>query len=73
MFAKNTLIFCMHGGYFTSPECLLDDEPVLARITTMSMNPNDVRKSYTVDALTKCVSSNFSFFIAVKINFLFLK
>lgn len=52
-FARNTLVFCMHGGYFTSPDCLLNDEPTLARITDMSLNQNDIRGSYTVDALSK--------------------
>ncbi|KAK7575835.1 hypothetical protein V9T40_012121 [Parthenolecanium corni] len=52
-FAKNTLIFYMHGGYFTSTECLLNDEPMLARITVISLNQNDVRKSYTVESLSR--------------------
>lgn len=52
-FSKNTLVFYMHGGYFTSSEYLLNDEPTLARITTMSLNHNDVRKSYTLENLSR--------------------
>ncbi|XP_065202120.1 UV radiation resistance-associated protein [Planococcus citri] len=52
-FSKNTLVFYMHGGYFTSSEYLLNDEPTLARISTMSLNHNDVRKSYTLDNLLR--------------------
>lgn len=52
-FSDNTLVFCMHGGYFTSSDCLQTDEPTLARVAALSMNQNDVRKSYTVGALCK--------------------
>ena len=55
-FAKNTLIFYMHGGYFTSTDCIINDEPVLARIRDISLNQNDVRKSYTVDSLSRLVN-----------------
>lgn len=54
-FSKNTLVFYMHGGYFTSCDYLLKDEPTLARISTLSFNQNDVRKSYTLDALSRYV------------------
>lgn len=52
-FSRNTIVFCMHGGLFTSSECLLNDEPTSARITALSLNQNDVRKSYSIDTLCK--------------------
>ncbi|KAI5704133.1 hypothetical protein M8J76_001447 [Diaphorina citri] len=53
LFKGNTIIFYMHGGYFTSPNNFLNEQPEYARITSISLNPKQVRSSYTINMLSK--------------------
>lgn len=53
LFAKNTLVFKMHGGYFALYESMVENAPMLARVSIISMSVNDVRQSYTVETLSR--------------------
>lgn len=46
----NSLIFHLHGGYFTPPCCCVDP-PELRRFVRLSVQATDVRDSYTVNKL----------------------
>uniref|UniRef100_A0A8D8S0W8 UV radiation resistance associated protein n=1 Tax=Cacopsylla melanoneura TaxID=428564 RepID=A0A8D8S0W8_9HEMI len=53
LFKGNSLIFFMHGGYFTCPNNFLNEQPEYARITNISLKPKQVRSSYTINMLSK--------------------
>ncbi|XP_049775657.1 UV radiation resistance-associated gene protein [Schistocerca cancellata] len=51
-FCINTIVFHMHGGYFTAPECF-KEQPQKIRNSRILLNQSDVRPSYTVSLLLR--------------------
>lgn len=51
-FCINTIVFHMHGGYFTAPECF-KEQPQKFRNSRVSLSQNDVRPSYSVSLLLR--------------------
>ncbi|BES88757.1 UV radiation resistance associated [Nesidiocoris tenuis] len=49
----NSLVFHMHGGYFTAPHCFVDPVPATPRTLTIQLNATDVKPSYSVSLLRR--------------------
>lgn len=59
IFNSNSLVFCMTGGNYTVGHCITEDQPILARITVLTLPAKDVRISGTLSQLTRYFSYNF--------------
>ncbi|KAJ4442138.1 hypothetical protein ANN_12004 [Periplaneta americana] len=49
----NTIVFHMHGGYFTASECLKEAAPPKIRNTSVVVSAADARPSYNVNLLLR--------------------
>jgi hypothetical protein len=48
----NTIVFHMHGGYFTALECF-KETPLKIRNTSVTLNAADAQPSYSVNLLLR--------------------
>lgn len=71
-FHSNSLVFCMTGGYFTAPHCIIEDQPTLARITDHTVSSKDVRRSGSVLQLTRYCLLCFTIFNCDLFHIVFL-
>nr|XP_018913944.1 PREDICTED: UV radiation resistance-associated gene protein [Bemisia tabaci] len=53
VFSTNTIVFYMHGGYFTDPQCFKGKSPLVVRLTSVNLPTKDVKTSCTVSLMSK--------------------
>ncbi|KAL1123920.1 hypothetical protein AAG570_001690 [Ranatra chinensis] len=53
LLGPNTLVFHMHGGYFTAPHCFLQPHPATPRTLTVQLPASQVKPSYTLKLLLR--------------------